>query len=114
MANAHSSHHAKADAGHGGLKSYLTGFMLAVVLTVIAFAVVMTSALGREGMLVVVALAAVAQILVHLYFFLHMNSSPEQRSTVLTFAFTVLIVAIVIAGSLWIMYNLNANMMMSH
>ena len=54
---------------------------------------------------------AVVQIFVHLFYFLHMNASSEQRWNVMAFAFTVVIVAIVVGGTLWVMYNANMNMM---
>lgn len=55
---------------------------------------------------------AVVQIVVHLVCFLHMNTSSEERWNVIAFLFTLLIIGIVVIGSLWIMYNLNINMMM--
>ena len=54
---------------------------------------------------------AVIQIFVHLVYFLHMNTSSEERWNLIALAFTALIIAIVVVGSLWIMYNLNINMM---
>ena len=65
----------------------------------------------HRGVEDLVADVAVAQILVHLYYFLHMNASSEQRWNVMAFVFTVIVVAIVVAGTLWVMHNANILMM---
>jgi cytochrome o ubiquinol oxidase operon protein cyoD len=105
--HAHGSTH-----GHGTRKSYLTGFALSAVLTAIPFWLVMTGAIANAQVAaaVVVALAFV-QILVHTFFFLHINTKAEGGWTLMALIFTVVIVAIVITGSLWIMYHLAGNMM---
>jgi len=100
-----------AGASHGSRRSYVTGFLLAIVLTVIPFAVVMTSAMPHTAIVITIVAFAVVQIVVHLVFFLHMNGSSEQRWNVVAFAYTILILAIVVGGSVWIMYHLNYNMM---
>lgn len=97
---------------HGSLRSYLTGFVLSVILTAIAFGVVMAG--GFQSRLLTAGLVvamAVAQILVHMVFFLHMNSRSEEGWTMMALIFTAVILAIVVAGSLWVMFNMNANMM---
>ena len=101
-----------ADAGHGSRQSYLIGFGLSVILTVIPFWLVMTHALGNDRVtaLVIMGLAAV-QIVVHIFFFLHVDGKSEGGWTMMALIFTVVMVMIVLAGSLWVMYNLNANMM---
>jgi cytochrome o ubiquinol oxidase subunit IV len=107
------SHH---EAGHGSLKGYLTGFGLSVVLTAIPFWLVMADVLGSANAtaLVIMAFAAV-QIVVHMVYFLHMNTRSEGGWTFLALIFTVVLVVITLAGSLWVMYHLNTNMMpMSH
>lgn len=97
---------------HGSFKSYMIGFVLSVILTAIPFAVVMAG--GFESRLLtamlVVAFAAV-QIFVHMVYFLHMNTSSEEGWTMLSLIFTVVVVVIMLAGSLWVMYHLNTNMM---
>ena len=60
---------------------------------------------------VLIILVAAVQIVVHMVYFLHMNTSSEERWNLVALIFTVLIIAIVVVGSLWIMYNLNINMM---
>jgi cytochrome o ubiquinol oxidase operon protein cyoD len=109
MQSAHTSH---AGAGHGSPKSYIVGFVLSIILTVIPFWIVMHPSLSHTTVMAVIYSFAVVQILVHLICFLHMNSSSEQRWNVVAFAFTVMVVVILISGSVWIMYNTNANMMM--
>ncbi|WP_439684951.1 cytochrome o ubiquinol oxidase subunit IV [Cupriavidus oxalaticus] len=110
---AHDSHAAHDSHGstHASFKSYLIGFVLAVILTVIPFKLVMDGTMDKGTILWIILGMAAVQILVHLKYFLHLDSSSEQRSNVIALLFTALILVIVVAGSLWIMYNLNANMM---
>ncbi|MDW3684851.1 cytochrome o ubiquinol oxidase subunit IV [Cupriavidus sp. CV2] len=114
-AGAHRAHdeHGTTSAGasHGSVKSYVIGFVLAVILTVIPFKLVMGGTLEASTTLAVILGLAVVQIVVHLIYFLHLDSSSEQRWNVMALAFTALILLIVVAGSLWIMHNMNANMM---
>jgi cytochrome o ubiquinol oxidase operon protein cyoD len=110
MAHADTS---RSGESHGSAGSYLVGFVLSVVLTAAAFGLVIAGALPVGATMVGIAALALVQILVHLYFFLHLNASSEQRWNVMAFAFTVVIVAIVIGGTLWVMYNANMNMMPS-
>lgn len=103
--------HDEAEA-HGSRKSYIVGFLLSVVLTAIPFWLVMTGALEDTQWTVIAIIGfAVAQILVHTVCFLHVNTRAEGGWTLLAYVFTAVIVLIVIAGSLWIMYHLNTNMM---
>ncbi|UYU32790.1 cytochrome o ubiquinol oxidase subunit IV [Siccibacter colletis] len=98
-------------AHHGGVKTYLVGFVLSVILTAIPFLMVMNGSASHGTLVAVVVITAVVQILVHLVCFLHMNASSEERWNLVAFVFTLLIIAIVVAGSIWIMWNLNYNMM---
>jgi cytochrome o ubiquinol oxidase subunit IV len=101
-------------AAHGSRKGYVTGFLLSVVLTAIPFALVMTGVIADTRITAgIVMVAAVVQIVVHMIYFLHMNTKSESGWTFLALMFTVIIVVIVIAGSLWVMYNMNTNMMPS-
>ncbi|MFT4197000.1 MAG: cytochrome o ubiquinol oxidase subunit IV [Pseudoxanthomonas sp.] len=111
--HAHSAHDAVHDAGghHGSVKSYLVGFGWAVLLTVVPFVLVMTGFFPAAFTAVLIALLALAQIVVHLVFFLHLDSSSRQRWNVLVGLFTVVIIGIVVIGSLWVLYNMNVNMM---
>jgi len=98
-------------ASHGTVKTYMTGFILSIILTVIPFWMVMNGTASNATLVSVVVGMAVVQILVHLVCFLHMNTSSEDRWNLVAFVFTVLIIAIVVAGSIWIMWSLNNNMM---
>jgi cytochrome o ubiquinol oxidase subunit IV len=98
-------------AGRGSLKSYGTGFMLSIVLTVIPFALVMSSAVSRGVAIMGICGAGVVQILVHLHYFLHLDSSSEERWNILALLFTMLIMTIFVVGTLWVMYTLNSRMM---
>ncbi|MGD6083841.1 cytochrome o ubiquinol oxidase subunit IV [Xanthomonas citri pv. citri] len=111
MANHHHTDTA-ADAHAGGLKSYyLIGFVMAVILTVIPFAMVMSGAFSKGVTIVVISVMAAVQMLVHMVYFLHMDRTPEQRSNVQVGLFSLLIIGIVIVGSLWVLHNMNVNMM---
>jgi len=107
----HGGHHGDA-SGHGTLKGYVTGFVLAVILTVIPFWLVMGDVFAdaQATALVIMALAVV-QIIVHMVYFLHMNTKSEGGWTMLALIFTVVLVVITLSGSLWVMYHLNHNMM---
>jgi cytochrome o ubiquinol oxidase operon protein cyoD len=98
-------------ASRGSFKSYATGFVFSVVLTVIAFAWVMSGALSHSAALFGILGSAVAQILVHLHYFLHLDTSSASRWNVLALLFTLLIMVLFVGGSIWIMYNLNYRMM---
>ncbi|MDQ0391953.1 cytochrome o ubiquinol oxidase subunit IV [Labrys monachus] len=94
-----------------GLLTYIVGLALATLLTATSFWAASTSALWAPGVPIGLAVLAVAQMGVHLVFFLHLSTGPDNTNNVLALAFGVLIVALVVAGSLWIMANLDANMM---
>ena len=98
--------------GHGSKRSYLVGFALSAVLTAIPFWLVMANPLGNSGVTAALVIAfAVVQILVHTFCFLHVNTQGEGGWTLIAYIFTAVILFITIAGSVWIMYHLNTNMM---
>ncbi|SFR76003.1 cytochrome o ubiquinol oxidase subunit IV [Sphingomonas jatrophae] len=100
------------DAPHGSRRGYVIGFLLSAVLTAIPFALVMGGAFTDTRITAgLITVAAAIQIVVHMIYFLHMNTKSEAGWTVMALIFTAIIVVIVIAGSLWVMYNMNANMM---
>lgn len=101
-----------AGASHGSLKQYIIGFILSVILTLIPFGMVMNGGFDRTPVLWTIAVTAVAQVLVQLVFFLHMNSSSEQRWNLIAFMYTILTIATLIIGSIWIMNYLHYNMML--
>jgi len=90
---------------------YLTGLGLAILLTATSFFVAGTDLVWLPSIPVAIVVLAIAQMGVHLVFFLHITTGPDNTNNVLALAFGALIVGLVIAGSLWIMYHLNTNMM---
>ena len=90
---------------------YLTGLGLAILLTATSFFVAGTDLVWEPSIPVALVVLAIAQMGVHLVFFLHITTGPDNTNNVLALAFGVLIVLLVMAGSLWIMANLNHNMM---
>ena len=94
-----------------GVLVYTIGLLLAVVLTAASFWVANTSLLWGPGIHLGLAVLAIAQMGVHLVFFLHIGTGPDSTNNVLAVAFGVLIVFLVVAGSLWIMADLNGSMM---
>lgn len=118
-AHAHGNHdhdHQHGGLGHGGthgsFRGYVTGFLLAAILTAIPFWLVMGNVLeNKTATGVLIILFAAVQIVVHMIYFLHMNSRAEGGWTLMALIFTVVIIFIAVSGSLWIMYHLNANMM---
>jgi cytochrome o ubiquinol oxidase operon protein cyoD len=95
----------------GSLRSYLTGFGLALLLTAIPFALVMSRAWSPRWALAAICSAGILQVLVHLHYFLHLDASSSARWNVLALIFTLLIMVLFVGGSLWIMYTLNYRMM---
>ena len=113
--DAHEAHHGHShghEAGHGTFRSYVTGFVLSVILTAIPFWLVMAGVFeSRLGTAALVMGFGAIQIVVHMIYFLHMNTKSEGGWTMLALIFTLLLVAIALAGSLWVMHHLNVNMM---
>ena len=96
----------------GGLV-YTIGLVLAIILTATSFWVANTSLLWGPGVALGLVVLAIAQMGVHLVFFLHITTGPDNTNNVLALAFGILIVFLVIAGSLWIMTNLNEHLMLT-
>ena len=103
----------RADRGEivRSLRTYLVGLGLATLITVVAFFIARTTLVWQPSIPIALFVLAVAQMGVHLAFFLHITSGPDNTNTVLALAFGVLIVGLLIVGSIWIMANLNHNMM---
>ena len=91
---------------------YTTGLFLAVLLTATSFWAANTSLLWPGGVTLGLAVLAIAQMGVHLVFFLHITTGPESTNNVLALAFGMLIVFVVVVGTMWIMVDMNQNMMM--
>ena len=90
--------------------SYVIGLALALILTGVSFWAASTSALWGPGVATGLVVLAIAQMGVHLVFFLHITTGPDNTNNVLALAFGVLIVFLVMIGTIWIMYHLAANM----
>ena len=99
------------DSIAGSVRGYLLGLAMAVALTAASFWAVGTDLIYGPGIPVALVALAVAQMGVHLVFFLHVTSGPDNTNNVLALAFGVLIVALVLVGSLWIMNHLHHNLM---
>ncbi len=99
-------------AAHGSLRGYVTGFVLSVILTAIPFWLVMGHVIPSPVYTaLIIMLLAAAQIVVHMIYFLHMNTKSEGGWTLLALMFTLVFVSVTMIGSLWVMYHLNVNMM---
>ena len=108
----HHGDHGHDDAPRSTMKGYMTGFFLAVVLTAIPFWLVMDKVIPDSRTLAVVLLIFGAiQIVVHMIYFLHMNTKSEGGWNMLALIFTLVLVVITLSGSIWVMYHLNTNMM---
>jgi cytochrome o ubiquinol oxidase operon protein cyoD len=94
----------------GGIGGYLLGLALAILLTIASFWAAGTHLIYGPGVWIALSVLAVAQMGIHLVFFLHITSGPDNTNNILALAFGILIVLLVVAGSLWIMYHLNHNM----
>jgi len=116
----HAGHHSTS-AGHaasieedkppGSFATYTVGLAFALLLTAASFIVSQTNLLWEPGVPAGLAVLAIAQMGVHLVFFLHINTGPDNTNNVIALAFGILIVTLVVSGSLWIMANLNTNML---
>jgi cytochrome o ubiquinol oxidase subunit IV len=100
--------HESASGSHGAAtrRGYLTGFILALILTAIPFGAVMSHALSPTIVLSVILAAAALQILVHLHYFLHLGAPTDEPWNFPATLFTAIIIVLVVGGSIWIMSNL--------
>jgi len=109
------SHSHDEDGPRSTLSGYLWGFGLSVILTAIPFWLVMGQVIADRNMAaLILGLFAVAQVVVHMVYFLHMNGKIEGGWTLLSTIFSIIFVAIVVAGTLWVMFHMNTNMMPTH
>lgn len=100
---------------HGTLKGYLVGFVLAALLTAVPFWLVMSDvSWSKQTVAFVIMAFAAVQMVVHMIFFLHMTPKSEDGWTLTSLVFTLILVVITLAGSLWVMYHLDTNMMPRH
>ena len=111
-AHSHDDHAHGDSPVHFSLKGYATGFVLSLILTAIPFWLVMAKVIPNSTITALVVLGfAVVQILLHMVYFLHLDAKSEGGWNLLSTIFTVVIVVIMLAGSLWVMHHMNANMM---
>ncbi len=111
----HDDHHGHSDDLHVTRSDYIKGFVLAVILTAIPFWLVMAGVIqNRTTAVLVLGVLAAVQIVVHMVYFLHMNGKIQGGWTMLSTLFTIVFVAVTLAGTLWVMFHMNANMMPSH
>jgi cytochrome o ubiquinol oxidase operon protein cyoD len=97
-------------SGRDRLRSYLVGFAFAMVLTAASFAASSSNLVWSPSIPVLLAVLAIAQMGVHLVFFLHISSAPDSTNNILSLAFGIFVVGLLIFGSMIIMANLNQNM----
>lgn len=101
----------KPSASKKTLSSYIMGLFLSLAITMVSFALVIYHLMSSKDLAFTIMLLAVLQLLAQVVFFLRMNSSsPEGKWTSMSFVFVILVVLIIVIGSLWIMHNLNYNM----
>lgn len=112
-ASSHEPHGHHDQHAHGSFKSYSIGFLLSVILTAIPFWLVMSGkGFDKSSTTAIVILGfAAVQIVVHMIYFLHLNTKAEGGWNMLALIFTVVLVVITLSGSIWVMYHLNHNMM---
>lgn len=102
-ADAHGHGHDAHDHSHGSLKSYTIGFILSIILTIIPMVVVFNDMFSRTVMIVIIMTMAVLQLLVQLFFFMHVREGESPRWNVMALILGLFIVVIIVAGSVWIM-----------
>ena len=105
------SHIDSTGASRGSLTSYLTGFIYALILTAIPFALVMSGVFSPTATIFAIFAAGVVQIVVHLHYFLHLDTTSAAWWNILALMFTLVIMVLFVGGSLWIMWTLNYRMM---
>lgn len=108
--NHHGEHHG-IEMPHASMRDYAIGFILSVILTAIPFWLVMARPLDTGPTVAIIMAFAVVQIVVHMVYFLHMTPKAEGGWSLTSLVFTIIVVVIMLAGSLWVMHHLNSNMM---
>ena len=106
--------HHEIEMPHASMRDYVIGFILSVILTAIPFWLVMERPLPAGATAAIIMAFAAVQIVVHMIFFLHMSPKAEGGWSITSLTFTIIVVVIMLAGSLWVMHHLNTNMMPPH
>lgn len=96
---------------HGSLKFYVIGFLVSLILTLLSYIAVVYQLFSGWMLVGLISLSAISQALVQLFLFLHLGSESKPRWNLMVFLFMALVLAIIVLGSLWIMYNLDYRMM---
>ena len=96
---------------HGSLKSYILGFVLSIIFTLFSYSIVVTEVLSGWFLAGALGVSALSQAIAQLFLFLHLGSESKPRWHLMIFLFMISVVAIIVFGSLWIMYNLDYRMM---
>jgi cytochrome o ubiquinol oxidase operon protein cyoD len=105
MAN-HNSHTHDEHESHGSLKSYVIGFVLSIVLTILPIVVVMNDMMDKTPTIIFILIMAILQFVIQLFFFMHLREDKKPRYNVMALIFGLVILVTIIAGSIWIMtYN---------
>lgn len=106
------------NTGHGSLISYVSGFVISIILTLVAYFLVVQYAgpgqdiLSRSPLIFAIVALAIFQLGVQLVFFLHLGKDSKPHWNLIVFAYAALLIVAIVAGSLWVMYHLNYNMML--
>ena len=104
--------HHHSSSSHGSLGSYIVGFILSILLTIVPYMIVVNHVISLDAVAISIVILGIVQLFIQLKFFLHLNlSTPDGKANTLSFAFIFLVLIILVAGSLWIMWNMNYNMM---
>lgn len=101
----------KFEAGRFAMRSYVSGFILSILFTLVPYFIVTKHVFGAQSLLWGIVLFGVAQLFVQVIFFLHLHKKSKPHWNMTVFMFTLLIVSFFVVGSLWIMYHLDYNMM---
>ncbi|WMC19644.1 MAG: cytochrome o ubiquinol oxidase subunit IV [Enterobacteriaceae bacterium PC38] len=94
------------------VKNYYFGFILSLLLTIIPFILIKYNFLNNFIKKIIIIIMSILQIIIHFKFFLHINNSNQEKFNLITLIFTIIIILILIVGSIWIMLNLNKNMLL--
>ncbi|WMC18844.1 MAG: cytochrome o ubiquinol oxidase subunit IV [Enterobacteriaceae bacterium PSpicST2] len=94
------------------VKNYFNGFIIAILLTIIPFILVKFKLLNNKISTFIIIIVSILQIIVHFKFFLHLNTSNQEKFNLIILILTIIIIFILILGTFWIMFNLNKNMLL--
>lgn len=95
---------------HTSYKSYFIGFFISIILTLASYYIVTQKLLGEGNTYISIISLAVVQLFIQIVYFLHINSEGKPRWNLISMIAAIVMVVIVVAGSVWVMYNMNANM----